>query len=104
MSTMQKFMWFLVVLGLSCLTTRAATEYDIVIRNGTIYDGSGGKAFNGDVAINGQTISAVGKLKDANPFASISRRAFASFSLPTAEIVWPLMATSPLKAFPPLPS
>lgn len=36
------------------------THYDIVIRNGTLYDGSGGEPVRGDVAINGDTIVAVG--------------------------------------------
>jgi N-acyl-D-amino-acid deacylase len=35
--------------------------FDIVIRNGTIYDGSGGAPFVGDVAIRGDRIVAVGK-------------------------------------------
>ena len=36
------------------------SKYDLVIRGGTIYDGSGNPAFIGDVAIDGQKISAVG--------------------------------------------
>lgn len=35
--------------------------FDIVIRNGTVYDGSGGAPFVGDVAIRGDRIVAVGK-------------------------------------------
>ncbi|MBI3514681.1 MAG: D-aminoacylase, partial [Proteobacteria bacterium] len=34
--------------------------HDIVIRGGTIVDGTGAPAFTGDVAIEGQTIAAVG--------------------------------------------
>ena len=34
--------------------------HDIVIRGGTIIDGSGGPAFTGDVAIDGERIVAVG--------------------------------------------
>lgn len=34
--------------------------YDLVIRNGKIIDGSGAPAFNGDIAITGGTIAAVG--------------------------------------------
>ena len=40
-------------------------EYDIVIRNGTIYDGSGSAPFQGDLAIQGDTIAAVGSLGEA---------------------------------------
>ncbi|MCB9450632.1 MAG: D-aminoacylase [Anaerolineaceae bacterium] len=41
-------------------------EYDLIIRNGIIYDGDGGTPFPGDVAINGDTIAAVGDLDDAH--------------------------------------
>ena len=38
------------------------TEYDVVIRGGTIYDGSGSAPFSGDVAIRGDMIAAVGEI------------------------------------------
>ncbi len=37
-------------------------EYDLILKNGTIYDGSGSAPFKGDVAIKGQRIAAVGEL------------------------------------------
>jgi N-acyl-D-amino-acid deacylase len=37
-------------------------EYDVILRNGTIYDGSGAPAYVGDVAIAGERIAAVGQL------------------------------------------
>ena len=37
-------------------------DYDVVIHNGTIYDGHGGAPFTGDVAIDGDTIAAIGAL------------------------------------------
>ncbi len=37
-------------------------EYDFVIRGGTIYDGSGGEPFAGDIAILGDRIAAVGDI------------------------------------------
>jgi N-acyl-D-amino-acid deacylase len=37
-------------------------EYDIIIRNGMIYDGSGSPPYTGHVAINADTIAAVGSL------------------------------------------
>ena len=40
-------------------------EYDIIIRNGTLYDGSGSVPFQGDLAIQGDTIAAVGSLGEA---------------------------------------
>lgn len=36
--------------------------YDIVIRGGTIYDGSGGEPYVGDLAINADTIAAIGRV------------------------------------------
>src|SRR5438128_1973302 len=39
------------------------TECDLLIRGGTIYDGRGGPAFAGDVAIRGDRIVAVGSLR-----------------------------------------
>jgi len=42
--------------------TPPSRQHDLVIRNGTLYDGSGGKPFVGDVAIDGDRIVAVGAL------------------------------------------
>ena len=39
-----------------------ATEYDLIIRDGTIYDGSGGAPFVGDVAVSGARIANIGNL------------------------------------------
>jgi N-acyl-D-amino-acid deacylase len=39
-------------------------QYDVVLRNGTIYDGSGAAPFQADLAIRGDTIAAIGALKD----------------------------------------
>ncbi|MFQ5743191.1 MAG: amidohydrolase family protein [Acidobacteriota bacterium] len=54
----------------SCLLLLAAcaapTEYDVIIRGGTIYDGNGAPPRLGDVAIDGDTIAAVGQLGDAS--------------------------------------
>lgn len=40
-------------------------EYDIILRNGTIYDGSGEAGKIGDIAIQGDSIAAIGKLNHA---------------------------------------
>ncbi|MEW6304507.1 MAG: D-aminoacylase [Verrucomicrobiota bacterium] len=42
-----------------------SATYDLLIRNGRIYDGSGNAPMTGDVAINGDKIAAVGRLTDA---------------------------------------
>ncbi len=52
---------------LCCLLTGCSKQvtYDVLIKNGTIVDGSGSKSFLGDVGINADTIAAIGKLNDA---------------------------------------
>ena len=52
--------WLLVLAGCS-----AQQEYDVIIRNGTIYDGSGDAPFVGDIGIRGDAIAEVGKLTAA---------------------------------------
>lgn len=47
------------LIALVLLGAAEPPRYDIVIRGGTIYDGSGGAAFIGDVAIEGDRIAAV---------------------------------------------
>ena len=39
----------------------AACEFDLVIRNGTVVDGSGSERFSGDIAVQGGRIAAVGQ-------------------------------------------
>jgi len=48
-----------------------AVEYDIVLRNGTIYDGSGSSPIVGDLAIDGDAIVAVGDLGRAEGLTEI---------------------------------
>jgi N-acyl-D-amino-acid deacylase len=40
----------------------APVTYDVILRNGTIYDGSGAAPLVGDVALRGDTIMAVGAI------------------------------------------
>jgi len=49
-------------LALIVLVACSAPRYDVVIRNGTLYDGSGQPGIAGDLAINGDTIVALGKI------------------------------------------
>jgi len=48
-----------------------APEYDLVVRGGTLYDGSGGLGVVGDLAISGDTIAALGDLGEATGAAEI---------------------------------
>ena len=52
------------LLALTGFTSQAATKVDLVIRNGTIYDGRGGAPFQGDIAVDRGLIAATGKLTD----------------------------------------
>lgn len=56
------FVFFLSVLS-SCAQPKK--EYDVIIRNGMIYDGTGSKPYQGDVAIQGDTLVAMGDLSNA---------------------------------------
>ena len=53
-------------------------EYDVLIRNGTLCDGSGRPAIRGDVAINGDKIAAVGPLADAHGRTEIDADGFST--------------------------
>ncbi len=50
--------------AVACLTCSRAPEYDVVIRGGTVYDGSGGPPFAGDIAVKNDTIAFVGDAKN----------------------------------------
>ncbi|WP_301921619.1 amidohydrolase family protein [Ferruginibacter sp.] len=52
-------------------------QYDIIIRNGMIYDGNGGKPFKGDIAINADTIAAIGNLGDVQAIETIDAKGMA---------------------------
>ena len=43
----------------------AQTRYDVILRGGTLYDGSGNAPVRGDVAIHGDRIAVIGDLADA---------------------------------------
>lgn len=40
-------------------------DFDVIIRNGTIYDGSGGDPYVSDIALSGDTISVIGSLDES---------------------------------------
>lgn len=60
MKRLQRCLAVLTVLAAGCATIPAPARYDVVIRNGMIYDGSGSAPRKGDVAIKGDRIAAVG--------------------------------------------
>lgn len=54
------------IASLVLLLNAQSATYDLLIRGGRIVDGTGTAWFRGDVAINGQTIAALGKLDKAS--------------------------------------
>lgn len=54
-----------------------APTYDLILRGGTIYDGSGGKPFTGDVAVRGDRIAKVGDLGGARGKTEVDVRGLA---------------------------
>jgi len=63
---MKRLFTLCAVLILGCSTTRVAPQYDVVIRNGLLYNGSGSPPVAGDLAIRGDTIAAVGEIGSAS--------------------------------------
>ena len=53
--------WTLTSFCFILLACSRPIEYDVVIRNGTIYDGSGSEPYVGNVALQGDTIASIGK-------------------------------------------
>ncbi len=54
-----------------------SSTYDILIKNGTVYDGTGSAPINADVAIKGDRIVAIGNLKNAQAPTVIDARGLA---------------------------
>jgi N-acyl-D-amino-acid deacylase len=63
--------------AVSVIAAGKPKTYDLILRGGTIYDGSGGKPFVGDVAVNGDRIAAVGVLGGAKGKTEIDARGLA---------------------------
>jgi N-acyl-D-amino-acid deacylase len=61
---------------LAC-TKKPVQEYDVVIRGGNIYDGSGSPHFVGDVALQHDTIAAIGDLSNAKGKKEIDAKGLA---------------------------
>jgi N-acyl-D-amino-acid deacylase len=55
----------------------AAPSYDVIIRGGSVYDGSGGPARTADIAIRNDQIAAIGNLSDAHAPIDVDARGLA---------------------------
>jgi N-acyl-D-amino-acid deacylase len=75
-----EFTSFLLALLLFPCTPSAQPQpstYDVLIKGGTVYDGTGSAPINADVAIQGDRIVAIGDLKNANARTMIDARGLA---------------------------
>jgi N-acyl-D-amino-acid deacylase len=54
------------ILIIAILGCNHETKYDIIIRNGLIYDGNGGTPYKADIAVNADTIAFIGQIKNAS--------------------------------------
>lgn len=61
---MMKYLLFLLLT--TCIACHQQPTYDIILRNGMIYDGNGGQPIKGDIAIVADTIAAIGDLGKAS--------------------------------------
>ena len=66
----------LALLMLSCQNNKGP-EYDLIIRNGILYDGSGSPGQTGDIAVNADTIAAAGDLGTAKGKTEIDAKGMA---------------------------
>ena len=60
-----KYFNFLIPLFFFISGCHSGFEHDIVIRNGTIIDGTGHSRFQGDIALNGNLITVIGLVNGA---------------------------------------
>jgi len=56
---------FFLLLAITISSCSSPTTYDVLIKNGTIADGSGNQTYIGNIGINADTIAAIGELKNA---------------------------------------
>ena len=62
---MQRLLVFAASLIAAISSSVAATDFDVIIKNGTVYDGTGDPGKRVDVAIRGDRIARIGDLKNA---------------------------------------
>jgi N-acyl-D-amino-acid deacylase len=74
---MRKFMLPALVLLVLFYSCENKIKFDIIVRNGVIYDGTGNKPYNGDVGINADTIAAIGDLHNAKATTDVDAKGMA---------------------------
>jgi N-acyl-D-amino-acid deacylase len=74
---MRKFILPALVLLVLFCSCKNKIKFDIIVRNGVIYDGTGNKPYRGDVGINADTIAAIGDLHNAKATTDIDAKGMA---------------------------
>jgi N-acyl-D-aspartate/D-glutamate deacylase len=76
MQTWLGYLFFTVIVGGGQIAAADAT-FDVIIKGGTVYDGTGGEGHFADVAIRGDRIVGVGDFASAVPKKTIDARGLA---------------------------
>ena len=71
---MQKFITLILIVSLSACSRQ---QYDVIIKNGVVYDGNGGAPFKADIAIKDDTIALIGDLSKATAKNNIHAKGMA---------------------------
>lgn len=77
MSRTLRTFFIITVAGLVFSCSEQKPDYELIIRNGMIYDGLGGNPFTGDVAIRADTLAAIGDLSGKKGIKEIDATGFA---------------------------
>ncbi|MGB5486258.1 MAG: D-aminoacylase [Lysobacterales bacterium] len=74
MTTLNRISLLILLSALCCWLPACSppASYDVILRGGTIYDGSGEKPYTGDVALSGDKIAALGELGEASAALEIN--------------------------------
>ncbi len=72
----RRYLIALIAILWSC-SPSPSLEYDVILRNGTIYDGTGSTPYTGDLAIDGDRIVAVGDVSNAKGRAELDLQGLA---------------------------
>ena len=64
----------LALLALTCSEAAPAVQFDLIIRNGEVIDGTGRARYRADVGIKGDTIASIGDLSNATAKTTIDAR------------------------------
>jgi N-acyl-D-amino-acid deacylase len=66
-----KLFYFLILATSFFITAGCSSDYDVIIKNGTVYDGTGGNPQSTDIGIKADTIAAIGNLESASAATTI---------------------------------